>query len=1044
MDNQFLKQVASLFAKEDDLKGYTFIFPNRRSSVFFRMYLAQEHGKPMFAPKIKTISDVFSDLSDKVVPSHITLMMKLWKVWCAEQRKAKIAAGIPEKDIKDETADDFFLWGHILLTDFGDVDQYMVDSKLLFQNIKEYGDIRADYSFLSEDQKKAMERLFGKDGLAKGGYKKTYFDIWNMLLPVYESFRRSLADEGKAYSAMQSRLVAESISRIDKNMPLEESDKIVEEKLNRMGKDKVAFIGFSAPTECDKVLMRHFRDKDGKGLFYWDYFSSMVTDPKNRASHLIAKCIDEFKCSRPLDSKGGVEEEEGKPKCSFTVIPAAGQSEQALIASDLLKNICKKDNKKDNDPIDTAVVVSDETLLLPLMGTVGSDLKLNITMGYPFKATSAASFVNLLLDFLLDFSTRGVRGEKKYVSGDLLRSILNHTYIRGLSVQSSALSEKILKGNMIRIDSCILRDEKQLAKKTFEVNDKGLIEFLRLLVEAPQGDSIVKDAVAYFTRIVEFLSQLPDFSSRDRSFLNIFHDALEDLNSSDAEFNQLKTVCSILRNSLRTASVPFTGEPLEGVQVMGTLETRALDFEKIIILSFNEGIFPANGEQSSSIPYFLRKHFGLPTFEERDSVSAYNFYRLIQRAKEVYLIFDSTTQGKGIKTSEESRFIKQLIYDYRIPLVYKYYRFPVPSLKGKPEGKLVAKDEDLKVLRRFFPDLSDGEKKKYLSSSSLNAYLTCQRRFFLSHVLEAKKDKEMTDVVEAGVFGDIFHLSMQMIYNHYLTPGKKLYVDSRLMAQVKEDLYNKDSKTNKDSIIEKAFNDKFGVSVIEGENRLIKELVGRYIDQTINADCERAAKKPFYLSGNEIGLTPVLCSANFFGKIDRLEFQEDMPRICDYKTGGFVEDKFNPRGSVFKTKFKVDDEHDEIGGPYQRLEDNVFKDCLNKLFAAGKRDETYTILFQMLIYILMCKEKDDYKFEGPAEVAIYQQNLMYKYGPVRFEISEDQQKLFEEELKKLVGEIRGKADGSIDPVFPMCEKTEPCTYCDYKKYCGRIKEIKYE
>ena len=351
-------------------------------------------------------------------------------------------------------------------------------------------------------------------------------------------------------------------------------------------------------------------------------------------------------------------------------------------------------------------------------------------------------------------------------------------------------------------------------------------------------------------------------------------------------------------------------------------------------------------------------------------------------------------------------------------------------------------------MRRFFPDLSDGEKKKFFSSSSLNAYLTCQRRFFLSHVLEAKKDKEMTDVVEAGVFGDIFHLSMQKIYDHYLTPGKKLYVDSKLMAQIKGDLNtkikdNENSEIFKDVIIKNAFSEKFGVSVIEGENRLIKELVGTYIDQTIKADCERAAKKPFYLSGNEIGLTSVLCSANFLGNIDRLEFQEDMPRICDYKTGGFVEDKFNPRGKVFRTKFKVDDECDEIGGPYQRLEDNVFKDdCLYKMFAAGKRDETYTILFQMLIYILLYNKNNNY--EGPAEVAIYQQNLMHKYGPVRFEISEYQQKLFEERLKVLVGEIRGKADGSLDPVFPMCEKTEPCAYCDYKKYCGRIKEIKYE
>ena len=1008
------------------MKEYTFIFPNRRSSLFFRKYLGEIHkgqcGKPMFAPGIRTISEVFADLSDKELLPKIPLMIRLWKAWSEEQKKAQMASGIPEDEVKLESPDDFFLWGHIILSDFSDVDQYMVDPEQLFTNLKEYGEIQGDYSFLTQEQRDALNKLMGlRKDLEGKAFKKKYFDLWDLMLPVYNSFRKSLEEDGKAYPAMQARLVAESISRIGSS-EANDNDKSVEAALGKLG--KAVFIGFSAPTECEKVLMRHFKGSDGSGLFYWDYYSSMLKARENRASHLISKCAEEFKCSREIEDKtGGVAEKNGQTGCRFTVIPASGQSEQAMIASSILKDILKDSS----NPLDNAIVVSDETLLLPLMGMIGKDVPLNITMGYPFRATSAASLVNLLIDFIADINARGIRKDgRMFVSGDLLRSLLNHSYIRNLnSGQAAEASANILKGNMIRIESGHLLED-----NPFEIEDQSLKHFLKLLVPEDrcllssgdsEGDALMKAVVLYFRNIVEFLSKtLP---SGERCFLNLFHDALDGFYSSGAVFNQLKTVCSILKSSMRSASVPFRGEPLEGVQIMGTLETRNLDFEKIIILSFNDGIFPASGEQTSSIPYFLRKGFGLPTYEDQDSVSAYNFYRLIQRAKEVYLLFDSNTEG--LRTKEESRFIKQLIYDFGIRPEFRNYKFPLSSSANNDAQELKAEEKDLKVLRCFFPDLAGDGKKMFLSSSSLNDYLDCQRKFFLSNALGAAKDTELTETVEANNFGDIFHWCMQAIYDTYLKgsgEAREITVDRNLMEEIRKTV---NGEGFLDSLIGKAFREKMKVTYIDGENIIIRESVKKFILNTISADYKRASMQPFTLCGNEHRVMKELFSSNIKGYVDRLEKQGTMPRICDYKTGKFVDSGFIQSLNSLQS-------------PVMTYTDEDFDNVLDRVFSTDKRDKFYEILLQQLLYALLVSYEMNYS--GSVEIAVYQLRIVESFGPVRIGVSRSQLERFESRLKDLVLQIRNKVEGQSDPVFVACKDTGICMNCDFNNYCKRVKE----
>ena len=1014
MEKAFLRQVATLFVN-DNLNDYTFVFPNRRSSLFFLKHLGELKKQPLFAPKVFTISELFSSLSELENLSKLPLMLRLWKVWCQEQEKAWTAAN-PGKIFIKEELDDFITWGGVILSDFNDVDQYMVPAESLFSNMKDLGDIRPDYSFLTDQQRAALDKLLRlRKNLDSRETQKKYFDVWDLMFPVYQAFRKNLLDDGKSYTAMQYRFVAEGIEALDRG----ESNQKLEEKLNKLG--KVVFIGFSALTKCEKVLMKHFSDKDGYGYFYWDFYSEMVKDPHNRSSYLIKECQENFKCIRPLrDPKGKVTEN----ACSYIVVPAEGPTAQTMIAADILKKVAKSGGEE----TDTAIVVSDESLLLPLLQMM-DDTTVNVTMGYPLQATSAASLVSILSSLHLSSDVR--KGEI-FLSGNALRAFLDHSYIKSINeVQASKASGDILKNNMVRIavsELCL--------KNPLGITDTNLSALLKLLIPSAQmypdspGESfsLMKAIVSYQRNIIEYVSAF--LPSRERSFLNVYHDVLDSVYFSDIDFSRPRTIYAALRAGLKASSVPFRGEPLKGIQIMGPLETRSLDFDNVIILSFNEGVFPANGEQSSSIPYFLRKVFGLPAYEEMDSISAYNFYRLIQRASKVFLLYDCATVD-STKAKEESRFVKQLVYDYGVKPEIRYYTFPVPSGSVSYETDIVAEIPDLENLKRFFPSLNGATRAGAFSPTALNTYLACPRRFFLSKVLKVEEDTELTETVEANSFGDLFHYCMEQIYKYYLKDETELKVDAKLMSEIREKVKNQDYL---DGLVKNAFLEKMNVRTIDGENILIREAVEKYVRMTIEADYIKAESGLFSILGLEYVIPMMeVCGANFTAVIDRLEKQNGIYRICDYKTGKFVPiSKRNISQSLKDKGFAVRGEGSSQ--TYKEMEDGEFSELLDAIFDGGS-DRYCEIMFQMLVYaLLLCEHKH---YNGNVEISVYQLRIIDKAGPVTLLVSKSQLELFKEALGRLTGELLAKADGSAPAVFRVSEGIDACSYCDFKKFCRR-------
>ena len=561
---------------------------------------------------------------------------------------------------------------------------------------------------------------------------------------------------------------------------------------------------------------------------------------------------------------------------------------------------------------------------------------------------------------------------------------------------------------------------------------------LKLIVPTDEmySSDVVLPILDYHRKISDFVSRY--LSSMEKAFLNKFTEILERMYASKIPLGKERSVYSVIRSAIKTASVPFRGEPLEGLQIMGALETRALDFDRIIFLSFNEGKYPASGEKNSCIPYFLRKGFLLPTYENENSISAYNFYRLIQRASEVYMIYD-TANTDSLKPHEESRFIKQLVYDFGVKPEQLNYKFPTPSSAKPYSGDIFLTDQDRQALKSFFSDLNKDCEVRRFSASSLNNYLDCQRKFYFSRIMRIKEEEELSDTVEANSFGSIFHYCMQHIYDEFLQ-GKPLEINSEVMNAVKK---KTDDDSYLDNLILEAFCHEMKVRRIEGQNLIIKESVKKYIRQTIGADFSKA-NNAYSLEANELKINvefgPELFYSCFNGSLDRLEKNSNgIPRICDYKTGSFIGvDESGLLSTLEKSDYTFSFIRHYL--PSKSLSDKEFKDSLDKMFERDKnRDSSHShyhsILFQLFVYALLYKK--DQKIDSAFDFSVYQLRIIDRCGPVTIRITQDQLSAFSERLALLMKEIRSLLDA--DSKVRVCSNTDQCKICDFNKYCRRVK-----
>ena len=956
----FLYQVASLFYEkwEAEVSRLAFVFPNRRTGLFFQKYLSEVADTPLFSPTILTINDLFIQLSGKQSADRISMLFILYDIYIRQSGST-------------ETFDEFLYWGEMLLNDFDDIDKYMANARMLFSNVTDLREIENDFDFLSDEQIAAI-RSFWSSFYPRGDTpnQQQFLAVWQVLYDLYEEFRATLAAEGKGYEGMIFREVVESMERGESpDLPYEQ----------------IVFVGLNALSVSEERFLAQLQKREIAD-FYWDYVSDKVTDPDNKASYFVSRNLKSFPSSMKLPP-------EEKVKTEIEVIGIPSGIGQAKHVYTLLSDWCKEAEMSSEEALRTAVILPDEHLLIPVLNAIPEQIRrINVTMGYPLAGTPVASLIEYIL--ALQKNVRYIDRNPLFYFRDVL-PVLNHRYILSTSPEIiSSLVKEITENNKIYISHT-------------ELEKTPLLEILFTPVTGVEAFS------DYLIKVLEELNKVMSALSDEEE-----EDAPQRTNDLEQEFifhyfttvNRMKEVMKdariemkidtffrLLKRVTDTITIPFHGEPLSGLQIMGVLETRALDFDRLIILSMNEGIFPQRKAANSFIPYNLRRGFGLPTYEHQDSVWAYHFYRLIERASHVSLLYD--TRSNGLQTGEVSRFVHQLHYHYEVPMRDKLVVYNVSSSKTPPLA--VPKRED--IMRRLDAYRKGGSKA--ISASAINTYLDCPLKFYFSVVEGIREEEEVSETIESDVFGSILHKVMEELYKPF--QGKMVTVD--LLKAIRKDT------ALLTGAIARAFASEFFktevVRSLTGQNYLIGEMIRKYVEKILERDGKLT---PFVYIESERKINGLISLSDHSeirlkGFIDRVDEVRNAIRIIDYKSGSGTT-TFSSIESLFNKE-----EKDRAKAVMQ-----VFMYCW--MYAHLTENKGKTI--QPGIYYVRSL------FSDPFDPSVYHRIERGKSEKV--EDFSGYAQAFEEGL-------RGCLDEIFNPEIPFTQTPtgKACSYCPFKGICGK-------
>ena len=956
----FLQQIASLFYQQygAEVSRLAFVFPNRRTGLFFQKYLSEVADKPLFSPTILTINDLFVQLSGKQTVDRINMLFMLYDIYVRHSGST-------------ETFDEFLYWGEMLLNDFDDVDKYMADARMLFTNVTDLREIENDFSFLDAEQIAAI-RTFWSSFYPKGDSpnQEEFLAVWKILYTLYNDLRDALAAEGRGYEGMIFREVVELMEQNNCcDLPY----------------TKVVFVGLNALSVAEERFLIQLQ-KQGIADFYWDYASDKVTDPNNKASYFVERNLKNFPSQYPLPTEEKVDTE-----IEVIGIPSGiGQAKQVYT---LLNELCKEDEMSPEEALRTAIILPDEHLLIPVLNAIPEQIRrINVTMGYPLAGTPVASLMEYIL--ALQKNVRYVDRQPVFYFRDVL-PILNHRYISSTCPEIvNALVKDIAENNRIYISAADLGKTDLLSVLFLPVTDVNT--FSDYLINVLQELNKVMHALSSGEEEEDATQRTNDL---EQEF--IFHyfttvNRMKEIMQDAGIEMKIDTYFRLLKRVTDTITIPFRGEPLSGLQIMGVLETRALDFDRLIILSMNEGIFPLRKAANSFIPYNLRRGFGLPTYEHQDSVWAYHFYRLIYRASHVSLLYD--TRSNGLQTGEVSRFVHQLHYHYEVPLQNKLVVYNVSSAKT-PALQVKKTDEVMQRLNAFHKGGN-----RAISASAVNTYLDCPLKFYFSVVEGIQEEEEVSETIESNVFGSILHKVMEELYMPLC--GKIVTAD--LLKAIKKDT------PVLTGAIARAFAEIFFMSDVvrplTGQNFLIGEMIRKYVEKILERDSkltpfryiesERKINRLFTLGDNRTEI-------QLKGFIDRIDEVRDAVRIIDYKSGSGT--------SVFTSVESLFDKEDK-----DRAKAVMQVFMYSWMLGAAPAGKT----IQPGIYYMRTLFSDSF------DASVSRRIERTKTEPVTDFSAYSE--AFEGELRRCLDEIFGR-----ETPFTQTTTEKACAWCPFKDICGK-------
>ncbi|MBQ6086786.1 MAG: PD-(D/E)XK nuclease family protein [Bacteroidales bacterium] len=933
----FLKQAARhFFTVDGGISRTCFVFPNRRAMVFFRKYLSEEvaaAGRPLVCPEMLTINDFFYEAAGARPTDRVTLLLTLYDCYKALNPRA-------------ESLDEFVFWGDVLLNDFSDVDRYLVDAKGIFTNVSDFKAIQDDFSWMEDgEQRKALRRFTdvfrGMDEDDADSVKGRFLSVWNILYPLYLRFRETLTAEGLSYEGMVYRTLAEKV------VSCSAADVL---KGRFPMSDRFVFIGLNVLSECEKTVLKKMKDAS-LAEFCWDYSSDMIKDPANKSSLFMGENLAAFKQAFELDPDGL-----GTPEINVVSVPSAVG--QAKFLSGFISE-------------DTAVVLPDETMLTPVLNSLPPRIRdVNVTMGHPMSSSAFFGFFTALASLQMHLR---LKGDEWYFHHTQVWNIFSSGILRQVVDDKG---KELIKG---------IRDGLKYYVPAGEFSGHPLLSliFTPVVTDPKSNDpGQVRSFALWLKRVVSSVAPLlAKDPPLELDFAKECYNTLNQLSARDLNILPV-TFVRLCLQILSSVSVPYNGEPLRGLQIMGPLETRALDFKEVAILSCNEGVFPRRSVSASFIPPELRRGFSLPTYEFQDSVWAYYFYRLIQRADKVWLVYDSRTEG--LVTGEESRYIKQLEYHFRIRL--NRFVCKAPS-DAAPVEDIVKTPEVMEKLSAV-----------QYSPSALNGYLTCPAKFYYSTVERLWKEDEVAEELDQGMIGTVFHEVMRMIYH---SAGK--VATAGYLEGVLED------RPRIREMVDGEIRKQLRSFEVSGRDLVYSRVIVGYVVQTLRRDVELIGNRDsggISIIGLEKNLTAEFEGYTLKGKLDRIDsVVPGEVRIVDYKTG------------------KVGDNDVDIDAAKA-------VGVATKAFASGT-SERPAIALQMEIYDILAEE-EGYLKGVRAVNSVYSTVRLFTDKVKEVERCREFSDEVRTRLKVLLDEINDP-----DVPFGRVPDTRVCKNCDFKVICGR-------
>ena len=940
----FLEEVVDYtFKKYNDFRKLSIVFPNRRAGLYFQKALSKQKNNTLWSPKVHTMEEFVQEHIDIKISDDLADQIKLnyWLFNVLEKHQSK--------DYK-ASFDEFYYWGQVLIKDFDDVDLSLKNEAKIFKLIKNQKEIEESFNYLEKENYEKIKSFWDKFFPKMSINQKNFNNTWKILLDVYKDYKKLLIKNKLSYKGL---VFKEFLRKIDSG--------IIDENRNYL------FVGFSYLSPSEKKIIKYFIENHGS-MAFWDYDKYYFNDFKQEAGDSFRDYREDkiLASTFPDVAPSNFNSIEKKLDC----IGIGSQIGQCKTLGNLLhKNIMSKNFDQDK----VLVLLPDEKMLLPVLNSIPTKVnKINVTMGLNLSETPLFDLLHLIARIHKNSSI--INLVKSFYFEDII-NLISHPYI--YQFDSTAFDDfitKVRKNKMIYINYKSLSDTSELFNDVFI------------------KDSIVDSLKNICKHLFEFSKEM---GKLDREYIKAFLKIINKIDEIKIKLNSLDSQYKLLNQILKTTRIPFSGEPLSGLQVMGVLESRNLDFDQVYILSMNEGDFPRSSYNISFIPYNIRMAFKLETKDSMDKVYSYLFYRVIQRAKNITFIYNtnSSISSKG----ERSRFIKQLESESKFT-INNYMISDKLELIQKPKMFINKTDEIIELLEnRFFYN-------GYISPSGVKDYMDCSLRFYYKYISNIRETNEFTYEINKPDFGKITHKALEIIYSDIFRNNDISQINLNDFFVIKNSISGAIKKVIKSHF---KLSKKNNIS-LEGNNIILNQIMEDYISRIISLDEKYAPFKIFSLEGDKNSgyIKKIKISKNFSinisGIIDRIDIKNNTYRIIDYKTGG---------------------------------DSKKIKD-LENLFSSEKKERNDAV-FQLLFYSLLLKNKvNDDKPIVPGLMNIREINN--KKFTINISIGKNKIDNINNYLKDFEILLSNKLSEIYDKTLPFTETEDKdnCKFCAYKNLCG--------